>query len=260
MEHIIQKHFRMTMLSAGFLIIIGALAVFLGAGALMLHTSLSGQIEGWEGAVRKYVEAYGADPDIDSAQRQELMQWAQQTQQEFAATCTPLADQTLRHELSPLVFKQRLFSVQDELRHQAAAQGVGMPQALGFEQYGLEVPAAQMLPRLHGELLVLEDLVGRLIASRISRITALSFARDAASVPQEKPRVIDGLPLEEYAVHVSFEADVNAVRQCLESLAQAKPCYVVQGLTLTRDAAHAGMVTVSLDVVYIGWSAHEELG
>ena len=108
------------------------------------------------------------------------------------AFASPLSEEISEEELDPLQFKERLIQLQKKLREDANMHNLTLPSSLGFAKYETELSEASEIPDLIRRLKLLEELVYKMIDSKVYSLDGIDFPavekKERRPAPPTQPR------------------------------------------------------------------------
>ena len=235
----------MIMLAAGIIVIIAGLIVIeenlrMRSYALEQEKSIAG-----------YERAYGTNPKEALSRQTALLAELTNKYANLKNIFIP-NDTGLEKPLTPLLFKQKLFTVCDSIHDRAKRESIVVPESLGFSEYFLKVPEPALIPVLTRELSMMEGVVDALLNSKIDAITGITFTHKSMDITRS---AVDGetIVFPTVALSIVFEADYPRIQKFLTNIRRSPGVCIVRKLEMKRIEPRAARLIATIKIESVMW-------
>jgi len=251
MDEAMVKKFRLPIITAGVMAVIGFVIVIAILTVLRDNGRLQRQAAELETAIKADTRAYGADPEAALVRQSVILNELSGRYADLKNKFMP-GNSVSEEPLSPLSFKQRLFTVCDALQKRAQQAAVPVPESLGFSDYALNVPEPALIPVLSRELAMVEEVVTLLLESKADAIDSLTL-KHKATIMTRPVSDTEKISLPATELNVVFEADYPRIQKFLMGLNRSPNIYIIRHLELKRKETLSARLIATVELESVIW-------
>ncbi|MDD5745658.1 MAG: Amuc_1100 family pilus-like protein [Candidatus Omnitrophica bacterium] len=252
MDGMIVKKFKGPIIAVAVMTVIGAVvavAILAGMGG---NARLERRAEVLEETVKADARIYGADPETALDRQSAVLMELNGRYAELRNLFRPDDNAAAQTPITPLSFKQRLFSVSDAMQKRAKPGSVIIPELLGFSDYAFNVPEPELVPVLTRELAVVEEVVGMLLDSKVDAINSLTLKHK----PMNLTRPVsdsETISFPATSLNVVFETDYPRMQKFLSGLNRSRNMYIIRQLELKRKEPLSARLVAAIELESVMW-------
>ncbi len=228
----------------GILIIIGVICCGITAGIIasgILNSSLNSKASLLEKKLTVYKKTFGSNPE-EAVERKKILN----TQLiDNNKKINSLFKKRITVSNTPLSFKQLLFSAQDKLKTRAFKKKMNLPFWLGFDEYKIKVPDAQITDILTQELAMVEELVDAALDTGVSSIDNIKLSHQVFSI------MLADQKFEYLPVSLSIKSGSGAMKAFLMSISKSPCIFAVQKLKVMSINQNANLLSTEITLKFI---------
>ncbi|MBU1088021.1 MAG: Amuc_1100 family pilus-like protein [Candidatus Omnitrophica bacterium] len=241
MEIFLIKKFKKTFAIIGLIGIFCAVLIVAIIAAGLLNSSLNLKLGDLEKKLIVYKKTLGSNPEQMIASRKtyksQLLNKNEQINSMFTKANFPSS--------TPLSFKQLLFVTQDRLKAKSLKKNITLPLGLGFDEYKINVPEADITDVLTQELSVVEELINGAIDSGVSSIDNIKLSHQKLSLAAGE-QSFRYLP-----ISLSIKSGSGQMKAFLMNISKMPGVFVIKQLKVKNIEQNKNLLSTDITLKFI---------
>jgi len=230
--------------SFGTIILIGIICAGLIVGIIaagILNSSLNSKVSLLEKKLFVFKKTFSSNPEKAIEDKKILNRQLIDNNKKINS----LFKKTIKASSTPLSFKQSMFSAQDKLKKKAFKKKMGLPLWLGFDEYKIKVPNAEITDILTQELIMVEELINAALDSGVSSIDNIKLSHQSFSL------ILAAQNFKYVPVSLSIKSDSRPMKEFLMNISKSPCVFGVQKLKVKTIDRNKNLLSTEITLNFI---------